>query len=716
MVSCCKYIKNIIKEIDCFGTLITFQINNDYDYKSLMGGISTILYSLFAFGYILYMSYRFFFKLDVNFIYSNKIVDSGPFINLTDIQFYFAFGVRYSDNGKPAILDTNKFFNYFIYTIEWVEENDKKLTPVGIKQCEEKDFAEEFLDSFQVNELQKMYCPIINSSVNFTLEGLYTDHYYKYMIIETRLTDYAMNNLEELYKFIEKNPLEAMIYFTDSAIDYSSKNNYLPGYINYLYKELDVTFEKKTQIFISSIEFVADENLLFSNGKKKVDSMFDNADDSFKYFRDRVALKQNMIQKFVLKASPKIIQLNRSYQKFPAFVADVSGILEEILSLILLFVNVIERKAVDRKLVQKMLKFKGSKYYDVKYMNKIFKLDDMDENIKSLINKENLTIERKGQITSNRKSINNILFERKFNLPITFTRNRTNKESIRSLSKKYYINDKIEEENQENILNSSRPIINEKQEEEKNKQSLLKLRDIKSENSNNNEQQSDNINIESISSYKSNNEKEKNFQTFVHYNFYPKENDNLDFNIKIKNNENENNSFFEKIKTEDNLNNNRNNNIFKNNIKDVNINDNDDENLGKFSPIEYIFSSFFYCSKKRKRRHFIIKKCEYKIHYYLDIYTYIKKMQEIDLLKYCLFDDNQINLFKYLSTPPIKISEKNKGIYKEFEEQQVNCMKIDKKEVDGLFSSYLEIAKKNDLTFEDVKLLRLVKAEIEFLD
>ena len=712
MVSCYKFIKNFIKEIDCFGTLITFQINHDYDYKSLMGGISTIIYSLFSIGYILYMSYRFFFKLDVNFIYSNKIVDSGPFINLTDIQFNFAFGVRYSDNGKSAILETKKFFNYFIYTIEWVEENDKNPKPIGIKQCEEKDFAEEFLDSFQVNDLYKMYCPIINNTVNFTLEGLYTDHYYKYMIIETRLTDYAMNNLEELYKFIEKTPLEAMIYFTDSAIDYSSKNNYLPGYINYLYKELDVTFEKKTQIFISSIEFVADENLFFSNGKKKVDSMFDNADDSFKYFRDRVALNQNMIQKFVLKASPKIIQLNRSYQKLPAFVADVSGILEEILTLILLFVNIIERKAVDRKLIQKMLKFKGSKYYDIKYMNKIFKLDEMDENIKSLINKENLTIERKGQIISNRKSINKILFERKFNLPINFPRNRTNKESIKSLTKKYNISDKIDEENLENILDSSRPIINENQEEEKNKQ-LLKLKDIKSESSKNNEQ-SDNINIENISSYKSNDEKEKNFQTFVHQNFYPKENDKLNLNIKIKNNEYEKSDrFFEIFKTEENLNHDKNKNIKQYN-KDIYINE--DENFGKFSLCEYICSSYFFCSKKRKMRHLIIKKCEYKIHYYLDIYTYIKKMQEIDLLKYCLFDENQMNLFKYLSTPPIKISEKNKGIYKEFEEQQVNYMKIDNKEVDGLFSSYLEIAKKNDLTFEDVKLLRLVKAEIEFLD
>ena len=91
-------------------------------------------------------------------------------------------------------------------------------------------------------------------------------------------------------------------------------------------------------------------------------------------------------------------------------------------------------------------------------------------------------------------------------------------------------------------------------------------------------------------------------------------------------------------------------------------------------------------------------------------------MQEIDLIKYCLFDENQLKLFKYLSTPPVKLSEKNIGIYKEFEEQQVNYSNIGKNEIDKLVDSYINIAKKKDITFEDIKLLRLVNAEVDYLN
>ena len=124
----------------------------------------------------------------------------------------------------------------------------------------------------------------------------------------------------------------------------------------------------------------------------------------------------------------------------------------------------------------------------------------------------------------------------------------------------------------------------------------------------------------------------------------------------------------------------------------------------------------FWASKKQKRRIRLINKAEDKIHYYLDIYTYIKKMQEIDLLKYCLFDDDQATLFKFLSKPPIQMGTGPLGLYKEFEEQQVNYKRLDKPEIDALYHSYKKIRDKESITFEDLKLLRLVTAEIKFLD
>ena len=755
MVTCTKLIKRTLKECDFFGTLITFQINNDYDYKSVVGGISTILYSIIAGAYILYMSLRFILRKEVDFIYSNKILDSGPFVDLQSIGFNLAFGVRYSDSGYPAYNETLKFFDHYFYTVVREKHGDKQQKLIHTKRCEESDFPPEVTKSFYENELNEMLCPILEPTTNLSIDGLYTDEYYKYLIIETRLSAYGMSHLDEFIKFLEKDPLQSSLYFLDSAIDYSNRDNYLPSYINYIYKELDADYEKKTQVFISSIEFSNDENIIISNPSLKIDSMYDNSIDSFKFFHDRVSIGQNLIQKYVIKASPKIIQLSRTYQKLPSFIADLTGLLQNILELLLIFINIIERKAVDRKLIQKMLKFNGSKYYDVKYMNSIFQIDEMDNNIKNLINKEKLTISRNGNISTQRKSIANLLQEHKFlnlnnNNFENYTRNRNSRTSIRLITNRLLSENvldeiksekedesshckTIKEENDENLnnMNTSRNLkenedINENNNKKNKNIPLLLLNDNNNsekkseEKSSNSNKNSDSFGIESISSYSS--KKEKTFQTVVKNNFFP--NHELEIiNIKLKNkefeeinekkinNENKNNNNRETLSTlENNLNN-------KLESKTLLLNKDDDENLGKFSTFDVLRASYCYCcSRKQKRRNLMLKKCEYKIHYYLDIYTYIKKMQEIDLIKYCLFDENQMKLFKYLSTPPVKLSEKNIGIYKEFEEQQVNYSNIGKNEIDKLVDSYINIAKKKDITFEDIKLLRLVNAEVDYLE
>ena len=91
-------------------------------------------------------------------------------------------------------------------------------------------------------------------------------------------------------------------------------------------------------------------------------------------------------------------------------------------------------------------------------------------------------------------------------------------------------------------------------------------------------------------------------------------------------------------------------------------------------------------------------------------------MQEIDLLTYCLFDEDQSTLFKFLSKPPIKLGAGPLALYKEFEEQQENYKKLDKPEIDALYHAYTTVRDKDDVSFDDLKLLRLVTAEIKFLE
>ena len=115
-----------------------------------------------------------------------------------------------------------------------------------------------------------------------------------------------------------------------------------------------------------------------------------------------------------------------------------------------------------------------------------------------------------------------------------------------------------------------------------------------------------------------------------------------------------------------------------------------------------------------RRRKSIILKGEDRVHYYLDVFNYIKKMQEIDLLTYCIFDQDQFKLFEYLSKPPVKFDGQDFNVYNEFLNRQVSYKSIDKDEIENLYKAYNNIRKKEDLLFEDIKLLRLVNAEVKF--
>jgi hypothetical protein len=75
-----------------------------------------------------------------------------------------------------------------------------------------------------------------------------------------------------------------------------------------------------------------------------------------------------------------------------------------------------------------------------------------------------------------------------------------------------------------------------------------------------------------------------------------------------------------------------------------------------FSSWEIIISLFQCRTKSIILKEKLHTRAVQKTQYYLDIYTYIKKIQEIDLLKYILLDQNQSRIFKYLSKPSVSLA------------------------------------------------------------
>ena len=679
MEKCQKCFKGAIKACDGFGTFITFRINDDIEYKSIIGGCSTILFVIITVIYTTYCCSSFFSRKNVDFIFTNKIVETDPQINLTSSHFNLAFGVQYSEDAMSAIENTSQYFTYKMNIVEWIGDDDLVAYPFSFKQCEPSDFYNVVDEAFENNDIGQYICPDFFNNSNFTLEGLYTDYYFKFIELEIRLTEYALNNLNEVEAMMKENPLEMAIFFLDSAIDYENRKDAIPSFINYSYKVIDFDFIKTTEIFISSLEFQNDDNLLFDNSKLTIDAMFDHSLDSFRYVPERFDDQETLIGKFIIKASPKIIQVNRQYQKFPSFLADLTSLLEEILVLMLLFVNFVERKAVDHKLINKMLKFRGSKYYDIDYLINVFNKDKISNKVTEMIQKQNLKIERKNNVRTTRRSIMLLLNNRKTNEQITDASGyKKTPDDVKS-------NDLLRNEN--NIIYSENNSVNNSSEDSpaphKNSHQHLDFNYEMDDELNQNIQMQSN----SLSSKKNS----------IYYKNDDFANEKKQFSVKT-------------IQGFDEMSSTTSPPI----VEKTNSSKLEYSNMGIMSIIWA--SVCFWTSKRQKRRHRLISKAESKIHYYLDIYTYIKKMQEIDLLKYCLFDEDQSTLFKFLSKPPIQLGTGPLGLYKEFEQSQVNYKKLDKPEIDALYHSYKTIRDKEEITFEDLKLLRLVTAEIKFLN
>ena len=695
MEKCQKCFKRAIKACDCFGTFITFRMGEDIEYKSLIGGCSTILFVFITVIYASYCCSSFFSRKNVDFIFTNKIVQSDPSINLTDCHFTLAFGVQFSEDAMPAVEETKDFFTYSMNIVEWIGDDDLVTYPFSFKTCETSDFYSMVDESFETNDLGGMICPVIDEKSNFTLSGLYTDYYFRFIELEIRLSEYALNNMDKVTEYMNENPLEMAIFFLDSAIDYENRKDAIPSFINYSYKVIDFDFVKTTEIFISSLEFKNDDNLLFDNSKLTLDAMFDHSLDSFRFISDREEQEESLIGKYIIKASPKIIQVNRQYQKFPSFLADFTSLLEEILVLMLLVVNFVERKAVDHKLIEKMLKFRGSKYYDIDYLINVFNKDKISNKVTDIIEKQNIKIERK----------NNVVVKARQSTLLVL--NNTNKEKEKMLN-----NDSNSEIGLEVYKKGSEAIPS------NNCNIPTSPKNHLIENNNN-------IYSDCENDKKTQDKKEKKQRL----DFIYKNEDELNQNIQIIRNSlcSKKNSIDyknEELSSEKRT-------MYGQNVQNFDEISNYSEKSSKKittdppSKYEYsnlnickiLYASFcFWASKKQKRRIRLINKAEDKIHYYLDIYTYIKKMQEIDLLKYCLFDEEQSTLFKFLSKPPIQLGTGPLGLYKEFEEQQVNYKRLDRPEIDALYHSYKKIRDKESITFEDLKLLRLVTAEIKFLE
>jgi hypothetical protein len=120
------------------------------------------------------------------------------------------------------------------------------------------------------------------------------------------------------------------------------------------------------------------------------------------------------------------------------------------------------------------------------------------------------------------------------------------------------------------------------------------------------------------------------------------------------------------------------------------------------------------CCRSIKKKKIIYTNAEKKFNYNIDLVTFMMKMQEIDIIKYLLLDENTLTLMNFISKPSVSLTN-NKirdKIYKKFFSTDFEKFALNHNNIDELKNSYLKLIKKNEHTLVEKKLIELFELQI----
>ncbi len=214
---------------------------------------------------------------------------------------------------------------------------------------------------------------------------------------------------------------------------------------------------------------------------------------------------------------------------------------------------------------------------------------------------------------------------------------------------------------------------------------------------------------------------------------------NINLNIEQITNANSNKNFnkaavadtnmFEKVDLKEKLNKNddhdsifdskRHSGSFSQSVNNHSVNESQRSSYSKSNPMLITCKDIcclICCCRSIKNKKTIYDDAEVKFNHYIDLITYMKKMEEIDILKYMLLNEDSLNLMDFISKPSVSIKKShvfNKEYQKFFNTEIGNS--INTKMIDRTKKSYMKIMENEDMSRTDKRLIQLFDMQIEDL-
>ena len=419
-------------------------ISSHKSFSTLFGLLATLLILFMNISYILYKCYLFIFEREITIVeIKDNFTTKEVKVPLNDFLFAFnVFNINMSieyfwgkeinlQSARSSMLPLKK--NYTIYVFYENPENKEIIDKYQLETeyCEiGKNINKELIEKYNFTEYKNYLC-LSNKSKNFDIIINKTHNTYIDIVISIKIEneeDYGIkeihsDNLSSLY---ELSFLEFHLYSPNDIISNQNMSNPIKFRKNHFsYDLVSPGVLERNDINIKFVDYSSDNGIIIKKKEKfncfSIDSITKTTNDIQRF--DEV--KKIIYSEFRLYFNSDVIEsYERTYQKFPAVVADISAIFSLIFTAGNILVGYLCKTFLEAETTSRIfqIKFNPSSKKKIKQNNKIIK-------VKNNVNNE----------SSNKENKNNLidyLSQKTSIMNIRGNKNRSNYEEINNKSNK----------------------------------------------------------------------------------------------------------------------------------------------------------------------------------------------------------------------------------------------------------------------------------------
>ena len=402
-------ISEFIKGFDCFGVQYGFHYKSEENYTSVIGGVVTLLFSIFALWYFITNFISFVKRENINSVYYTMTTSKTDIINFKNFSYGIAFGISCdNDYNDHSIYDYLSLKLDHVKTTTDENGSNRIKTSIDYEKCDKSKFFDLLDAEYDRLQLDNFFC-VNDEQSNLNIQGIFGNEIFEYFQFDVVIKD--LSKFDEIKEILMNKECQFNFFHSSFAIDVSDYSHPVTPFLISSYFDFTPDSLNSVNYYFSLTNFETDKNILLNNPKTQF-FLGKSKEENFRIYKGLNRNNENIddvdvLAKIHLRADTSVTMVSRQFEKIGEFVANVTELIEQILLIFIAVFGFLDTFYAYHAVISDLFVFKGNENENtklfIKNIKKIQKNNEINEKDKI---SENSLNKNNNSINKNNNSIN----------------------------------------------------------------------------------------------------------------------------------------------------------------------------------------------------------------------------------------------------------------------------------------------------------------------